>query len=200
LEGLVAVRFAPTTVDGAYVVDVEPHSDERGSLSRAFSVEEFTEHGLDPTIVQMNLNHSHRAGTLRGLHFQRPPHSETKFVRCVRGAVFDVAADLRPASPSYGSWVGVELTADNRRALLVPAGCAHGFQTLVDDTELLYSVSSGYAPDHEGGVHHADPFFEIEWPLEVTSLSEKDRAWPFVHLVGRTRHEPGRPHRKSRSG
>ncbi|GGI05368.1 dTDP-4-dehydrorhamnose 3,5-epimerase [Egicoccus halophilus] len=174
------MRFTPTEVDGVFVVDVEPHADERGSLARAYCAEELAAHGLEADVAQMNLNHSVRAGTLRGLHFQHAPHGEAKLVRCVRGAVFDVAADVRPDSPTYGRWVGVELTADNRRALFVPAGCAHGFQTLVDDTELLYTASHPYTPGAEGGVHHADPMFEIPWPLPVASVSDKDASWPHV--------------------
>ena len=170
--------FTATSVEGAYIVDLEPRGDERGSLARAFCTEEFRAQGIDPTIAQMNLNHSLQGGTLRGLHFQRPPHAETKLVRCIRGSVFDVAADLRPESATYGEWVGIELSARNRRALVVPEGCAHGFQTLVDDTQLLYTASRAYAPDHEGGVHHADPFFAIEWPVAVTSVSAKDAGWP----------------------
>ena len=172
------MRFTPTVIAGAFIVDVVPHADARGSLARVFCSEEFEAQGIDPVIAQMNLNHSRAAGTVRGLHLQQEPHAETKLVRCVRGAVFDVVADPQPDSPTYGRWVGVELSGDNRRALLVPAGCAHGFQTLVDDTELLYTASRAYAPDHELGVHHADPLFGISWPLEVSSVSEKDAAWP----------------------
>jgi dTDP-4-dehydrorhamnose 3,5-epimerase len=174
------MRFIETAIDGAFIVELEPHGDERGSLARAFCAEEFEHQGIESAIAQMNLNHSRQVGTLRGLHYQRPPRSETKLVRCIRGAVFDVAADLRPDSTSYGRWVGVELSADNRRALVVPDGCAHGFQTLVDDTELLYTASNPYTPSLESGVHHADPLFGIEWPLEVTSISAKDAAWPLV--------------------
>ena len=180
LEGLVAVRFTATEIEGVYVIDVEAHSDERGSLARAFCSEEFRMHGIDPTIAQMNLNHSERAGTVRGLHLQRPPHAETKLVRCIRGAVFDVAADLRADSATYGRWIGIELSPHDRRALLVPEGCAHGFQTLVDDTELLYTTSRPYAPDAEDGAHHADPRLGIRWPLEVSSISDKDLRWPAL--------------------
>lgn len=178
------VRFTPTPIAGVHILDLEPHVDDRGSLARAFCTEEFQEHGLDPVIAQMNLNQSHRAGTVRGLHLQDPPHAETKVVRCIRGAVFDVAADVRPGSSTYGEWVGVELSADNRRSLVVPEGCAHGFQTLMDDTELLYSASRAYAPTHERGVHHADPLLAIEWPRSITSISSKDEAWPPLTPAG----------------
>lgn len=174
------MHFTSTSVAGAYLIDSEPRSDERGSLTRTFCAEVLQDHGIDPTIAQMNLNQSHLAGTLRGLHYQRAPHSETKLVRCVRGVVYDVAADLRPESPTFGRWVGVELSASNRRALLVPEGCAHGFQTLEDDSELLYTASRAYSPAHESGAHHADPFLGIEWPREVTALSEKDATWPML--------------------
>jgi dTDP-4-dehydrorhamnose 3,5-epimerase len=174
------MRFTETAVVGAFVIDPEPFSDERGSFARVFCAHEFEEHGLEPRIVQSNLSVNHQAGTLRGLHYQRAPHEETKLVRCIRGALFDVVVDLRPGSPSYRRWVGVELTADNQRALFVPRGCAHGFQTLVDDTEAIYDVSAMYAPNHEGGAHHADPAFGIEWPLPVASISDKDRSWPFL--------------------
>jgi dTDP-4-dehydrorhamnose 3,5-epimerase len=174
------MRFTETAVVGAFVIDPEPFSDERGSFARVFCAHEFEEHGLEPRIVQSNLSVNHQAGTLRGLHYQRAPHEETKLVRCIRGALFDVVVDLRPGSPSYRRWVGVELTADNQRALFVPRGCAHGFQTLVDDTEAIYDVSAMYAPDHEAGAHHADPAFGIEWPLPVASISDKDRSWPFL--------------------
>ena len=178
------MRFIPTAVEGAFVVELEPHVDARGSLARAFCAEEFRDHGIDPTIAQMNLNHSHQAGTIRGLHHQRAPYAETKFVRCVRGAVFDVAADIRPGSPTYGQWVGAELSAANGRGRLVPEGCAHGFQTLVDDTELLYTATRPYAPDHEAGVHHADPLFGIAWPLPVGAISDKDDRWPVLSAGG----------------
>jgi dTDP-4-dehydrorhamnose 3,5-epimerase len=174
------VLFTSTAVEGVYIIDVEPHADERGSLSRAFCAEEFEQHGIEPAISQMNLNHSERAGTIRGLHYQRGSHAETKLVRCVRGAVFDVAADMREGSETYGRWVGVELSADNRRALLVPEGCAHGFQTLVDDVELLYTASHPYTPASEAGVRYSDPHFGIDWPLEVSAISDKDATWPLI--------------------
>jgi dTDP-4-dehydrorhamnose 3,5-epimerase len=172
------MRFTETEVAGAYVVDLEPFEDDRGSFARVFCAEEFADHGLEPTIVQANLSRNRVAGTVRGMHFQSAPHAETKLVRCIRGALFDVVVDLRPDSPTYGRWAGRELTPANGRALYVPRGCAHGFQTLEDDTEAFYAASAAYAPDHEGGVHHADPAFGIEWPLPVASISPKDDAWP----------------------
>ena len=181
------MRFEETEVQGAYRIDIAPFTDDRGSFARIFAVDEFEEHGLEARIVQSNLSVNHAAGTLRGLHLQRAPMEETKLVRCVRGALFDVVVDLRPDSPTYRRWAGVELSAANRRALFVPRGCAHGFQTLVDDTEAIYDVSAPYSPEHEAGAHHADPAFGIEWPLPVTSISDKDDAWPpFVSAEDRT--------------
>jgi dTDP-4-dehydrorhamnose 3,5-epimerase len=176
------VHFTETDLPGVFVIDPEPIRDERGGFARIFCTEEFEEHRLEPRVVQSNLSINHRAGTLRGLHYQHPPAAETKLVRCVRGAIFDVAVDLRPDSPTYLRWVGAELTADNHRAFFVPRGCAHGFQTLEDDTLVLYDVSAPYAPDHEDGAHHADPVFGIDWPLPVSAISDKDRSWPFLTM------------------
>lgn len=172
------MRFTETPVEGAFVIDLEPFTDDRGSFARVFCAREFEEHGLEAAITQSNLSVNHRAGTLRGMHLQRPPAEETKLVRCIRGALFDVVVDLRPGSPTYLRWAGVELTSENRKALYVPRGCAHGFQTLVDDTEAIYDVSAFYAPETEDGMHHADPAVGIDWPLPVTEISEKDQNWP----------------------
>lgn len=172
------MNFTPLAVAGAYRVDIEPHADERGFFARAFCAREFAEQGLCSRFVQANISLNARAGTLRGLHFQRPPHAEVKLVRCTRGALFDVVVDLRRESPSYGRWAGVELSADNHRALYVPEGCAHGFQTLVEDTEAFYLVSDFYAPEAEGGLSWRDPEVGIDWPLPPTMISPKDAAWP----------------------
>jgi dTDP-4-dehydrorhamnose 3,5-epimerase len=172
------VRFTELQVAGAFVVDPDPVSDDRGSFARVFCAEEFAEHGLETTIVQGNLSSNHHRGTLRGMHFQRAPHQETKLVRCVSGALFDVVIDLRPDSPTFRRWAAAELTADNGRALYVPRGCAHGFQTLEDGTAALYDVSAPYTPDAEGGVRFDDPAFGVEWPLPVELISDKDRSWP----------------------
>jgi dTDP-4-dehydrorhamnose 3,5-epimerase len=171
--------FTETTVSGAFVIDLEPRGDERGFFARTFCRAEFEEHGLNPYIDQCNLSRSVQAGTLRGMHFQLPPHEEAKLVRCTRGALYDVALDLRPDSPSYLRWVGAELTAENHRMLYVPEGCAHGFQTLVAETEVFYQVSAAYAPDAERGVRWNDEAFQIEWPeVEDRVISDKDRSWP----------------------
>jgi dTDP-4-dehydrorhamnose 3,5-epimerase len=173
------VLFTATELEGAYVVDLERRGDERGFFARAWCTNEFADQGLSTQIVQCNLSFNQHRGTLRGMHFQREPRAEAKLVRCTRGAVYDAIIDLRPDSPSYLRWFGVELTAENRRALYVPEGFAHGYQTLVDDTETFYQVSEFYSPEFEGGVRWNDPTFGIEWPYpEAPLLSPKDASWP----------------------
>jgi dTDP-4-dehydrorhamnose 3,5-epimerase len=176
--------FTPLELAGAFAVDLELREDERGFFARTWSGEDFEAHGLNPAVVQCNLSFNHRRGTLRGLHFQRPPHAEVKLIRCTRGAIFDVIVDLRPESSTYTRWLGVELSADNRRALYVPEGFAHGYQTLVDETETQYQVSRAYAPEAEDGVRWDDPAFAIDWPAaEARIISEKDCAWADYELV-----------------
>jgi dTDP-4-dehydrorhamnose 3,5-epimerase len=177
--------FSELPVEGAYLIDLEPHVDGRGFFARSYCAREFAEHGLNETFVQANLSHNARRATLRGLHYQKPPHAEAKLVRCIRGALFDVVVDLRRGSRSYGRWAGVELSANNRRALYVPKGCAHGFETLVDDTEAFYLVSTFYTPDAESGLRWDDPQIAIDWPLRPpASISPKDSEWPlFEELV-----------------
>ena len=177
------MRFTPTQVDGVMIVDLEPHPDDRGLFARTFDVEEFAAHGLDVDVAQCNLSFNHRAGTLRGLHRQVPPHAEGKLVRCTAGAIIDVAADVRPESPTYGRHVAVELTAANRRALYVPPYVAHGYQTLVDDTEVTYQVSGPYAPGGEQGFRYDDPALGIDWPRPVEVISAKDAGWPLLGTV-----------------
>jgi dTDP-4-dehydrorhamnose 3,5-epimerase len=173
------VLFTPTELSDVYIVDLERREDERGFFARAWCAREFREQRLSTDLVQCNLSFNRRRGTLRGMHFQREPHAEAKLVRCTRGGVYDVAVDLRTDSPTHMRWVGVELTADNRRALYVPEGFAHGYQTLVDDTETFYQVSEWYTPEAESGVRWNDPAFGIEWPLpDDPVLSPKDAAWP----------------------
>jgi dTDP-4-dehydrorhamnose 3,5-epimerase len=173
------VIFSPTRLEGAHVIELERREDDRGFFARAWCQKEFAERGLSTDLVQANVAWSERKGTLRGLHFQKPPHAETKVVRCTRGALFDVIVDLRPGSPTQLHWLGVELTADNRKMLYVPEGFAHGYQTLEDDTEAFYHVSAFYAPEAEWGVRWNDPAFGIEWPHpDGALLSEKDRTWP----------------------
>lgn len=170
--------FTATELAGAYIVDLERREDERGFFARTWCQHEFEQQGLVARIAQANMSYNHTRGTLRGMHFQRPPFAETKLVRAVRGAIYDVIVDLRPDSPTYKGWIGVELTADNRRALFVPEGFAHGFQTLEDNTDVIYQVSAFYTPGAEGGLRHDDPAFAIRWPLPVTVISDKDAGWP----------------------
>jgi len=172
------VIFNPTPIDGAYVIELEPFADDRGFFARSFCAREFAERGLEPAVAQCNVSFNHRAGTLRGLHYQLPPAAETKLVRCTSGAIHDVIVDLRPESKSYLQHYGVELSASNRRALYVPGRVAHGYQTLVDATEVSYQVGEFYTPGAERGLRHDDPAFAIAWPLTVTLMSEKDRGWP----------------------
>lgn len=162
----------------AWVIDPSPHVDARGRFMRAWCENEFAEQGIRFVPVQSNLVYSRARGTLRGLHFQVAPSLEAKLVRCTRGAVFDLALDLRRDSPTYLRWFGTRLSADDGRMLLVPEGCAHGCQSLEDDTEILYMASARYAPTHARGVRYDDPAFAIKWPLEVASISDQDRNWP----------------------
>jgi dTDP-4-dehydrorhamnose 3,5-epimerase len=173
------MRFAETAVHGAFLVDPEPREDERGFFARLWCRDEFAAHGLTADFVQCNDSFSARRGTLRGLHYQTAPFGEVKLVRCVRGSVFDVLVDLRPDSPTFTRWFGAELSAANRRMLYVPEGCAHGYLTLEDQSEVVYPVSREYRPEAERGVRWNDPRFAIAWPhLEPLTLSPKDRQWP----------------------
>lgn len=173
--------FSPTELNGACRVELKRIEDARGFFARAWCRQEFTEHGLNPDLKQMNVAFSHRRGTLRGMHFQESPHAEAKLVRCTRGALYDVIIDLRPASPTFRRWLGVELTADNRQMLYVPEGCAHGYQTLADETEMYYQTTEFYAPRAARGVRYNDPAFAVKWPLPVAVISEADQQWPDFH-------------------
>jgi dTDP-4-dehydrorhamnose 3,5-epimerase len=175
------VLLRETSVAGVFAVEPQRSEDERGYFARTFSHEEFAEHGLDARISQCSTSFNVSAGTLRGLHYQSAPHGEAKLVRCTRGAIFDVAVDLRPDSPSYLRWFGLELSADNASALFVPDGCAHGFQTLVDASEVLYLISTPYAPHAARGVRWNDPAFGIEWPAPPSpgrTMSQRDAEYP----------------------
>jgi dTDP-4-dehydrorhamnose 3,5-epimerase len=179
------MKFTPTKIADAWIIDLEPKIDERGFFARAWCQEEFAQHGVEVEFVQANLAVSNRAGTLRGLHFQAAPHGEAKLVRCVRGGAFVAIADMRANSPSFGQWLGVELTAENRRALYVPKGCAQGYQTLSDNTEMFYQMSTAFVPGAGRGIPYNDPFFKIQWPVEITSISEADQKWPaFDATIG----------------
>lgn len=174
------MHIITTALPGVYLVQLQRIEDERGSFARSFCRREFAEHGLDPVVAQCNVSHNRAAGTLRGLHYQLPPAAEAKLVRCTRGAIFDVAVDLRPSSPFFGRWYGAELSAANDTLLYIPKGCGHGFQTLVDDTEVAYQMSEFYAPALAGGVRYDDPAIGIAWPLPVTAISERDRTQPLL--------------------
>lgn len=174
------MRFIETGLPGAWIVEPEPVGDLRGCFARTFCVREFAAHGLATGFVQHSVSRSLVAGTLRGLHFQRPPHEEAKLVRCLRGAIWDVIVDLRPQSPARGRWQGFALSAANRRQLYVPEGFAHGFQTLEHDTEVAYLISAFHVPAAGGGVRHDDPALAIDWPLPVTAISARDRSWPLL--------------------
>ena len=174
------MRLTETDLPGAFVVEHEPNPDERGFFARAFDAEIFEAHGMPAGIAQANVAFNHRAGTLRGMHWQDPPASETKLIRCTGGAVHDVIVDLRPDSPTYLRHVGFELSAANRRALFVPELFAHGYLTLADETEVTYQVGARYAPELGRGLRYDDPALGIEWPIDVEVISEKDRSWPLL--------------------
>jgi dTDP-4-dehydrorhamnose 3,5-epimerase len=172
------MRFAETAIPGVVVVDIEAREDERGAFARLQCPEEFAGAGHPFAPVQTSLSRNPHPGTLRGLHYQPAPHAETKLVRVVRGRIFDVALDLRPASPAYRRWVAEELSAQNGRALLIPEGVAHGFLTLEADTDVLYQISPAFHSGHEAGVRWDDPAFAIAWPAEPRLISERDATYP----------------------
>ena len=174
------MRFEPTLLAGAFVVELEPIEDERGFFARSFCQDEFRAHGLDPVVAQCNVSLNRSRGTLRGLHYQAPPHEEAKLVRCTRGAIWDVIVDLRDGSATQRKSFSTELTADNRRALYVPRGFAHGFQTLADDSEVLYQMSEFYHAGSSRGLRWDDPLLEIRWPIANPVVSARDRAYPLL--------------------
>ncbi|MEQ8857269.1 MAG: dTDP-4-dehydrorhamnose 3,5-epimerase [Pseudomonadales bacterium] len=174
------MNFSETELAGAFVIDLEQVRDERGFFARAWCAREFEAAGLTTVHAQTNLSYNALAGTLRGLHYQVAPHQEAKLVRCIRGSIFDVIVDLRSDSDTCRQWTGVELTAGNRRMLYVPAGFAHAFQTLEDDTEVLYQVNEFYTPGAERGLRFDDPAIGIRWPREVSMISDKDAGWPAL--------------------
>nr|VFK77989.1 MAG: dTDP-4-dehydrorhamnose 3,5-epimerase [Candidatus Kentron sp. SD] len=175
--------FTPLPLNGVFRIDPEKLRDDRGFFARGFCVEEFRRWNLRTHWAQMNLSFNERTGILRGLHFQRPPAAEVKLVRCPRGAIWDVVVDLRSGSGGYGQWYGMELDAEDHAMLYVPEGFAHGFQTLRPETEVQYFVSVAYSPEHEGGLNFDDPDLAIDWPLPVTSISDKDRTQPFLKRI-----------------
>lgn len=168
-----------TKLKGAFIVEPQRFADERGFFAQVWSEAEFAAAGIEARFVENNLSFSRRRGTLRGMHFQTAPYAQGKLVRCTRGAIFDVGIDLRPGSPTFKQWVGVELSADNRRMLYLPGEFAHGFQTLEDDTEVFYQVSAVYAPAHNSGVRWDDPAFRVEWPhADERVIIARDREYP----------------------
>jgi dTDP-4-dehydrorhamnose 3,5-epimerase len=172
------MKFVPTPLDDVWIVEMERHEDERGSFARSWCENEFREQGLNPRLVQCSVSFNLRRGTLRGMHYQRAPHAEAKLVRCTRGAAYDVALDLRPGSKTFRQWTAVELTEENGRAVYIPEGCAHGFQTRADRTELFYQMSESHHPESAAGVRWNDPAFGIQWPEENAIISPRDAALP----------------------
>jgi len=172
------MEFRPTNLAGAYLVHLEPVRDQRGFFARTFCVEEFANHGLEIGYPQHSISYSARKGTLRGMHYQRDPHREAKLVRCTKGAILDVIVDIRRDSSTFCRWQQFELSSANGYQLYVPKGFAHGFQTLCDDVEVSYLISTPYEPGFAGGIRYDDPALGIEWPLPITEISEKDLRWP----------------------
>jgi dTDP-4-dehydrorhamnose 3,5-epimerase len=170
--------FTACKLKDAFLIDLARKDDERGFFARSYCRNEFAAHGLQPDYVQSNLSFNARRGTLRGMHYQAKPDEEVKLVRCIRGTIYDVIIDLRKDSPTYKQWLGVELDADARRMLYAPAGVAHGYLTLADDTEVQYQVSAFYSPESERAVRWNDPAFNIKWPIQPVVISSKDRRHP----------------------
>lgn len=177
-ERAITLQFHPTRLRDAVLIELDPARDKRGFFARTFCMDEFAAHGLETNYPQHSISESTRRGTLRGMHYQRDPHSEAKLVRCTRGAILDVIIDIRTNSPTFRLWQEFELSPVNGRQLYIPRGFAHGFQTLSDDSEVSYLISAQYKPEAAHGIRYDDPAFEISWPLSVTEISEKDLLWP----------------------
>ena len=174
------MRFTPMSLSGAYLVQLEPRIDARGTFARAFCAREFAAQGLTASFMQANISTNLKAGTVRGLHFQNAPHREAKLVQCVKGSIYDVVVDAREESATYLRWTGVELSDSNGVMIYLPEGFAHGYQTLSDGANVLYLVSEFYTPEVEGGLRYNDPKLGIKWPLAVSDISEKDGRWPLL--------------------
>jgi dTDP-4-dehydrorhamnose 3,5-epimerase len=170
--------FQPTPIEGAFLVQLEPHQDERGFFARSWCREEFHEHGLKGELAQCSISYNHRRGTLRGLHFQAPPYAEAKLVRCTRGRIYDAIVDLRPSAPTFKSWWSVELSENNRQMVYIPEGLAHGFLTLEDRSEVVYQMSTPYHPESARGLRYDDPALAIVWPFVPTVIGSRDLAFP----------------------
>ncbi|RLC10183.1 MAG: dTDP-4-dehydrorhamnose 3,5-epimerase [Deltaproteobacteria bacterium] len=173
------MKFYQTPLD-AYVIEPDPFADHRGKFSRIFCRKELEQIGFQKEIVQINHSMTVQKGAVRGMHFQKPPKAEIKFVRCIRGAVFDVVTDLRHDSPTMLQWHGEVLSAENMKMMVVPEGFAHGFQTIEENSEIIYFVTETYSPEYEGGIRYNDPVINISWPLEITDISEKDQNHPLL--------------------
>jgi len=176
------MQFVETPLAGAYIIELEKMTDERGFFARSWCAKEFAAHGLEAQLVQANISNNIKKGTLRGMHYQVEPYQESKLVRCTRGVLFDQIVDLRKDSATYLQSYGVELTPDNRRAFYVPPGFAHGFQAQVDDTDAFYQVSEYYTPNAERGLRYDDPSLALVWPTAVTAVSDKDASWPDLEV------------------
>lgn len=170
--------FSQTKLEGAYLIQIQRHEDERGFFARTWCQREFEEHGLNPRLVQCNLSYNHKKGTLRGMHYQDAPYQEAKLVSCISGALYDVIIDIRPGSPTFGKYLGVELSAQTHEMLFIPEGFAHGFLTLADETQVFYQMSEFYAPEYARGFRWNDPAFKVEWPEEVRVISPRDAGYP----------------------
>ncbi len=176
------MKFVETDLAGAYVIELQIDRDERGFFARSWSRQEFEEHGLNHEIVQCNISYNIRRGTIRGMHYQAWPHEEAKLVRCTRGAIYDVVVDLRPTSPTWQNWIAIELTASNRKTLYIPEGCAHGYQTLRNHSEILYQMCAYYQPEAARGFLWNDPAIAIPWPLPDPIVSTRDRSLPLADV------------------
>ena len=174
------MKFTETKLKGAFVIELEERTDDRGFFARTFCAREFEEHGLKTSLVQSNMSYNHKKGTMRGMHYQVAPAMEAKLVRCTRGSVYDAIVDLRPDSPTYLQHFGLELSADNHKALYVPEMFAHGYLTLTDGAEVFYQVSEFYTPGTERGLRYNDAALGIEWPVAIEVISEKDAAWALL--------------------
>ena len=172
------MRFEPTPLPGVFVVECDFVGDDRGGFARTFCEREFEQQGLETNIRQCSISYNRLRGTLRGMHYQAAPHDEVKLVRVTRGAIYDVALDLREDSPTFRHWFATELSSDSRRMFYIPRGCAHGFQTLADDTEVFYQISTPYEPTAARGVRWDDPAFGITWPLPITAIHPRDATYP----------------------
>ena len=181
------MRFTRLAIEGAFLIDIEPHQDERGFFARTFCSAEFEQHGLSGSIAQCSTSYNAKRWTLRGIHYQASPHEETKLVRCTAGAIFDVIVDIRRGSKTYGSWLPTELSAGNRRLLYIPAGVAHGFQTIEDETEVFYQMSVDFHSDASRGIHWDDPTLAISWPeRNHRIMSARDEAFPPLARLGQS--------------